>query len=301
MGRLDLSGAAFTTLGLGNGSAAQGLLMVSCQEGQQEQSSKCTRVTWIGHPRGKRARLDLQHFSTPSLAAGNVADWLDSTDMTGFTFERTLKDDGSVGGLLNDWAAQDIVAWLAKDGRCESGAAQPFYPDIYERISRLLTSVGRKAEADEVSTAYWNCELKRSGLQRWLLLFPAWLFIGYGIGAGYFRLLGPVLVAVVAGSILLYKLQAGYEHEGAGKRYGPRGYSYDARSSWARIRQWWRDPKQLGLIYSFSRLLPILPLTGFYGSVVLKHPVLRGYFLFHQILGYVLAIYVAAGLSLLGR
>jgi hypothetical protein len=107
--------------------------------------------------------------------------------------------------------------------------------------------------------------------------------IGYGYGLRYFRSLWWVLGFVVVGTLVLL---------GSG---APRAIAVPI--AWAKAGGWEIFSYLAALtFYSFDLLLPIIRLYEPHYKVVLEG-IAKYYFAFHQLMGYVLASFLIAGLA----
>jgi len=157
------------------------------------------------------------------------------------------------------------VDWLAKDN--------PYTPQPYEQLASVLRNMGHGQEATDV--LYAGSERARDLVfedghyRSWVGQTALKWTIGYGLGFRYFRSFFWVIGLVLIGTLLLRRSG---QNELVDKEY------------------------KLAFFYSLDMLLPIIKLRGAHYDIDLEGKV-RYYFYFHQIMGYVLASFLIAGLS----
>ncbi len=178
-----------------------------------------------------------------------------------FRYERLtpLPRPGQGIGKLRD--AAWYVDWLAQDS---TGSLQP-----YQQLARVLMSYGADATARTVLIA--GRERHREALpwwspERWFLFALRWT-IGYGYGAGELYALLWALLFVLIGTAI-------------------------ARSH-GRILP---NGERLGFWYSLDMLLPGMQLSEWHAKIDLPQCT-RYYFHFHRLAGYILLLFVVAGLT----
>jgi uncharacterized protein YjbI with pentapeptide repeats len=193
--------------------------------------------------------------------------WPEKLDLDGFQYQILGGLDGKV-----DIAARGTkwyMSWLARD---KSYAPQP-----YAQLANVLQSMGYIVEANDIR--YAGRERARafafegSDYLIWAGQAALKYTIGYGLGARYFRVLYWIISFVLIGTLLL---RFSGQHQVAAQAGKP--------------------PMTIGFFYSLDVLLPIIKLRGRHYDVDLAGPV-RYYFYCHQIMGYVLASFLIAGLS----
>jgi hypothetical protein len=133
-------------------------------------------------------------------AIGDTAEenvWPAQLDLDGFVYRR-------VGGYHSD-ADVDItrrgsewfIDWLGRD--------QPYSPQPYEQLAKVLHEMGHAEEANDVLFAgrerARNRAWQEGALGTWLGLWALQLTIGYGYGRGYFRALYWVVGFIALGSL----------------------------------------------------------------------------------------------------
>lgn len=144
-------------------------------------------------------------------------------------------------------------------------SAQP-----YEQAGKVLKESGEFAKADAVLYAGRLRAHKKKGWFKSVKDLLLWALIGYGYFT--FRALISIAVFMISGMVLIK-----YDAVGAGRPL------------------WWRA------FFSFDRLLPIITLDKRFSDQDIETVGIRMYFYFHQIMGYVLATFIAAGVSGLTR
>jgi hypothetical protein len=146
---------------------------------------------------------------------------------------------------------------------------KPYSPEPYQQLAAVLRNQGYLGIADEILYAGKKRETEAAASWRWIELTTSRAFIGYGYYL--FRSLYWALAFVALGTTLLW-----LSHEG------------------------WRISRRYnffyGAIYSFDLLLPIIKLREAHYDIDL-HGWIRYYFYLHKIMGYVLAGFLAAGLT----
>jgi uncharacterized protein YjbI with pentapeptide repeats len=237
-------------------------------------------------------RLVLRNTSVDAI--GDTAEedvWPAQLDLDGFVYRRL---GGYYSGPNVDIATRGsewFVDWLGRD--------QPYSPQPYEQLAKVLQEMGHAEEANEVLFA----GRERARIRAWqdghyLNWLGLWLLrVTIGYGYDYSRTLYCVLGFVVAGSVACIW-----------SRYGPPYRWLAWHSAWTagrRIRELRQLPRRLArkwrfvlltLVYSLDHLLPIIDLSKHYDDIPLRVGA-RYYFCFHIIAGYVLASFLIAGLA----
>ena len=214
------------------------------------------------------AQLILRNTHVGTLQAKDLSSWPDegSLQLDGFTYGRL----GGYEGAFADSPAPDnidYIAWLARNSS--------YTPQPYEHLAAVLRAAGEPTQANRIRyesrererTAAWE-QRDYAGYARWFGLTLLNWTIGYGLGLGYFRALGWILVFTLIGTVALYAF-----------RQGPEGLAAKA-------------------IFSLDRLLPIVQLdeshkeveAGLAGRV-------KYYFYAHKLVGWVLASFLIAALA----
>ncbi len=213
-----------------------------------------------------RSKLTLRNTDVRALQDTPGA-WPDKLELDGFVYGEL----GGYGGVssVSERGPGWYIDWLGRD--------DPFTPQPYEQLASVLQRLGHGEEAGGV--LYAGRERARS-----LALFnghyASWLgqtalkyTIGYGLGIRYFRSLYWVIGLVLLGMAVL-RLTG--QHRVGGE---------DGKSS-----------MKLSFSYSLDMLLPIIRLRDRHYGIDLQG-FARYYFYFHQLMGYVLASFLIAGLS----
>lgn len=185
--------------------------------------------------------------------------WPDTLELEGFTYER-LGGLGAEGTAdIEKRSSAWFIDWLARD---------PTYsPQPYEQLAAVLTEGGQAGKADDV--LYAGRERERTEVAAgldfiWKTALHAFIGHGYKVHRALYWILGFVVLGAVV-------LRVSGE--------GP------------------RNKMPIGLSYSLDTLIPIVRLREYHYSHVDLAGWARYYFYFHQIMGYVLASFLIAGLS----
>jgi uncharacterized protein YjbI with pentapeptide repeats len=261
-GALNFAGAALSSLDL-TGTTIEGPLGVAFP-------------SWSPQWRDD-ARLVLRHASVDVIQdTTEESVWPPQLDLDGLNYRGFGESNVDVATRGSAW----FVNWLAKDN--------PYSPQPYEQLGRVLREMGHGEEANDVLFAGRERARKRacedgpygSCLGLWALR----LTIGYGYGWGYFRSLGWVVFFVALGSGIC-----------VWSRYGPPRWRRTRHSTWRAGWRKWRFPFDT-CIYSLDQLLPIIQLSRHHDDIRLRVGA-RYYFYFHKVMGFVLASFLVAGLA----
>lgn len=167
-----------------------------------------------------------------------------------------------LGGLASH-GASDIIAretsWFKK-----WLGKQDYSPQPYEQLARVLTNAGYSSKASNILYIGRECERNKETNLSWV-----WLTIlKYSIGYGYrnYYAICWVLFFVILGWLILWLSELG---KGNG----------------------------IGIAYSLDMLLPIIKLSESHYNINFTNGWVRWYFYFQQIIGYILALFLIAGLS----
>jgi hypothetical protein len=201
--------------------------------------------------------------------------WPDKTDLKGFTYSR-------LSGLMANRDVKWFKQWLATDS---SPHYQPYdklesiLPNLtkvfslrshslqpYEQLANVLAKAGHKQKADDVMYSGRERERDQATELYWFWLTVLKYFIGYGYRLRYS--LFWVIGLVILGTAVLY-------------------FSTPEGKAIGLIDSFW---------YSADTLLPIIKLLSDEDKIKIGSGI-KYYFYFHKIMGYVLAIYIGAGLS----
>jgi uncharacterized protein YjbI with pentapeptide repeats len=208
-------------------------------------------------------------------------------DLDGFMY-------GHLGGLggesANDIARRDIgwfKEWLKKQ--------QPYSPQPYEQLASVILKAGHKDKAKEI--LYESKERQRTEVAKgtdWLWLTILKLFIGYGYRT-IFYLVCWVMTFTGIGVLLLKLSKKSSLNYSRGSDRGAMPqwiYKYRSRSIVTTIEEF------LPLIaYSFDRFLPLVRLREYNYSKIELRGWLVYYFYFHQMMGFILASLLIAGVT----
>jgi hypothetical protein len=215
--------------------------------------------------------------------------WPRKVELEGFTYDR-WDGLGKIGDTRGKaWARRKWYSnWFKKD--------RTYSPQPYEQLANVLRKTGEPSMAAYV--LYKGRERARSEARvEWrlpgnqTLLLPGWRFIGmtllkwttgYGLGLRYFRCL--VWIAILTG-IGIFVLQNDATVLDA--RTGFSGVLQDGATVHPRFLD--------SFIYSFQKLIPLVEFEKF-DQVQLGHWA-KIYFFVHRTLGYVLALFLGAGLT----
>jgi hypothetical protein len=193
--------------------------------------------------------------------------WPEQVKLDGFTYDRLIgigEDVMHHSRRDSDW----YIRWLEKD---------PTYsPQPYEQLAKVLQKSGEPEIAGDV--LYAGRERARNEAQGLRLIGMSLLkwTTGYGIGLRYFRCLWWVAGFTAIGCAVLYLDVI------------PRG---------AAVPRLVRSGLGFGdsFFYSLQKLIPFLEVEKL--DQVQLGRFARGYFYLHHLVGYVLALFIAAGLS----
>jgi len=222
--------------------------------------------------------------------------WPKKIDLEGFTYDQL---GGLLGGGDGPWNMRKrpsgaYVAWLARD--------QPYSPQPYQQLARVLRETGEPAKANDILYEARKrqqaeaCDGTLRGALGWFGLFLLKWTIGYGLGMRYFRVLAWVILLTLIGAALLHYFGAQSE-----KEWGPL------------------------LFASFDQLLPVVTLDNAHADLfsnktvaapealpqdsgsqaggetveaVLVQPAwLIGYFYVQKLVGWLLGLFLGAGLA----
>ena len=176
-----------------------------------------------------------------------------------FRYERLLPftDTGERVGELRD--ATWYINWLARD--------RPYSFQPYWQLAKTLDAYGEDGKAHKVLIAgRQRLQLPWWSPERWWLWALRWV-IGYGYGTGELQALVCAIPFFVFGGFLArYRAKPG------------------------------ADGKRPGFWYSFDMLLPGMWLDERHANIVLRRGA-RWYFNVHRLVGYLLVLFVVAGLA----
>ena len=206
------------------------------------------------------AKLVLRNTEVDSLQDSPNA-WPNTLELDGFNYSRLGGTDADDTGNM----ATRKIAWLKKWLERQ----KKYSPQPYEQLAKILRKAGYKDKATKIlyeGKKREHRETTRRLSPSWWWLTFQWLFIGYGYRN--FQVIIWILALWGSGMLILHV------------------YGQDA----AHNMKYW------GLAYSIDMLLPIIELHKPHYEIILDGFV-RGYFYIQKILGYVLALFLIAGLS----
>ena len=215
----------------------------------------------LGAPAARWGRASHLNLSNTEVAVVNdLPDaWPDALVLEGFTYARLGGSETEDGDDLADRNVDWFKDWLRKEER--------YSPQPYEQLATVLRDAGHGDKASDILYASrqrsWG---NSSGFQRISLTLQD-LFIGYGYRLE--RTFYWLLFFVALGAVVLTF---------AGQGPAPRKL-------------------QDRLSYSLDLLLPIVRLREAHYNEVNLQGGARYYFFVHQLMGYVLALFLAAGVS----
>jgi len=241
------------------------------------------------HPPTKwleKAKLTLRNTEVGAIQDLPTA-WPNELDLDGFIY-------GHLGGLggdgANDIARREIVwfkEWLEKQ--------QPYSPQPYAQLATVILDAGHKDKAKEI--LYESKDRQRTEVAKgtdWLWLTILKILIGYG-----YRTISYLVCWVVAFTgigVLVLKLSKESSliySSGSDRGAMPQWvYKYCPRSIVTTMEEF------LPLIaYSFDRFLPLVRLRDYNYSKIELRGWLVYYFYFHQMMGFILASLLIAGVT----
>ena len=211
--------------------------------------------------------------------------WPQALQLEGFTY-------GQLGGLLGAGEEADMMArpaasylqWLARDPSSS--------PQRYEHLARFFRQAGEPRKANDI--LYEARERRRritlsnvddhgrAKKRNWFEALGLWLLcwtVGYGLGRRYFRVLWWIGVLILLGGLLLIYV------------------GQHSLASWPAL-----------FFASFDQLLPIITLDKAHDALIFGNPsakppvapqpdLVRFYFYFYKIIGWVLGSFIVAGLA----
>jgi hypothetical protein len=226
------------------------------------------RLGWSNAPKWQPGSTLTLRNATVGALQGLRNAWPDALELDGFTYT-------FLGGAFTDYKSnmgRHETAWFK-----QWLARQPRYsPQPYEYLASILEKIGRKDDARAIR--YTSRERERSNAEglRWWWLSALKVFIGYGYR--YWHALFWTIGMVMLGMIVLWKVNL-----------GPKGRK---PAGWrARVSN-----TPYVFFYSLGKLLPIVKLDKRHDEPISINWV-QYYFYVHQLIGYVLAFFLVAGLS----
>ncbi len=188
-----------------------------------------------------------------------------------FAWQTSIKLDG----LVYEQLGGDFVGnqpMLARDSQWFIDFLElesDYSPQPYKQLADKLKQNGQPDKANDVLYSGKERERRQAGWLSWIWLTSLKYAIGYGFGNYIFRVCYWILFFVLVGGVVTW-----LDSEGRGKGRGP---------LWS-------------LFYSFDRLLPIIELSKEHGEIEMLGPG-KYYYYWHVLAGYVLALFLVAGIS----
>jgi hypothetical protein len=189
--------------------------------------------------------------------------WPARLDLRGFSYQ-FLVEGSHLRGDPDRSAAKDVDLYLQWLGR-----SHPWSPQPYHYLAQLLTANGAREQAREIIFAGKEAERKRAGGWKYIIATLSLWIIGHGYHAA--RLFYSIIVLLIVGVLVL-------QLSGEARKYA----------------------LGTGISFCLDLLLPILKLRAKHYNIDLRAGV-RHYFYFHQLMGYVLAFFIVANLSAIGK
>jgi hypothetical protein len=236
--------------------------LTSTQVGGEFRLGWNTPLTWQPD-----ATLVLRNTTVGSLQILPNA-WPHTLELDGFTYASLGWSDTDGMRDMGNRQIAWLEGWLAKQSR--------YSPHCYEHLASILEKAGRKDDARAIR--YTSRERERSNAKgfQWWLLTGLKTTIGYGYRYQYtlYWTIGWVAIGMLVLAI-------------------------------SHLEPWGRKPASLRegvsytldiFFYSLGKLLPIVKLDKRYDEPIPVHWV-QYYFYIHQLIGYVLAFFLIAGLT----
>jgi hypothetical protein len=246
-GTLKFAGAEFTALDL-SATRIDGVLVLSSPPYRNEGGHLSLRDTLAGV-----LQMDWNDREADVWPKGSL-------QLDGFTYER-------LGFGSNATPAREVnlyADWLNSDAS--------YNPQPYEHLAAVLRKAGEPTEANRIlydsrerdREAAWE----QNDYARWLLLTLLKWSIGYGLGLGYFRAVGWIVVVTLIGTAVLFF------------------FTHKPRGAFPRV------------FFSLDRLLPIVQLDAGSSEVEAEFkPGVKYYFYAHKLVGWALASFLIAGFA----
>jgi hypothetical protein len=241
---------------------------------------------------GDGSILDLRNLRVGALQAGGPEVWpkKENLYLDGLIYER-------LGGVrINDargmghWTGKEYVDWLS---RMKILSLQP-----YELTGKILREMGRKGEAEEVLLAgRERLREQEGGVTAFLLNY----LIGHGFAYG--RALFWVAVMTMLGALLIFVSPSNRAVPPLwlGEPTPPPGWTSHKVPDWLvalrnGLARFFYSRFSRCIFYSFEMLIPLVKLCDAHS----KHDprgLVRYYFYFHRMFGWVLASFIVAGVT----
>lgn len=187
-------------------------------------------------------------------------DWDKGINLDGFRYNQ-LGGDVLVETPMLSRDANWYIEFLALQNN--------YSPQPYKFLAEKLRENGQTEKAEKVLYAGRNRERENSGVIRWSWLTIQKYVIGYGIGNYIFYVCYWIFIFVLLGTVVIYMSEEG--------KKGERGIT------WA-------------IFYSVDKLLPIIKLNKEHEDLM-PTGLAKYYFYVHIFAGYVLALFLVAGIS----
>ena len=181
-------------------------------------------------------------------------------DLSGFTYQKIEND-------INKKWHDDVITGFRRIS---------FTPQPYKQLADTLNDMAHKNKANGIQIAKLDHKFEHTDdlmTKIKLMIFKVSIGYGHGYALGYFNSLAFALSFILFGILVLR-----HERRKTSNKDNKSGYLDD-------------------LFYSLDSLLPIITLNKQHEEVQHKIQSIRYYFYFHKIMGYILALIIAAGLS----
>jgi len=186
--------------------------------------------------------------------------WPPKLDLRGFTYQFIIEAANQKNNGAGSPGSEDVdlyLRWLER--------STPWSPQPYHYLAQLLKAKGAEDTSREILFAAAEKERVLARGWRYFLKSLNWLIIGHGYHLN--RLFYSIALLLLASTLVIQ-------------------LSGEAR----------KHKLGLGVSFCLDLLLPVLKLREWHYEIDLR-PGVRHYFYFHQIMGYVLASFLIAGLS----
>jgi hypothetical protein len=260
IGQLELDGATIASLNLSGSSIERELRLVP--------------LIWSGD-----GRLILRNTHV-SVLHDSDSGWPKSVALDGFTYDRLggVEENADTHRSRQDRSSGWYTRWLEKD--------RTYSPQPYEQLAGVLRKNGDPAMAADVLYAgrerarcearnTWRLPGRWTALLRFIGMTLLKWTIGYGLGLRYFRCLWWIIGITALGMAVLY--------------FG--ATVLDTNTGLTKAQLGFGD----SLVFSLQKLIPLVQFEKFDQVQLVSFT--RWYFYIHQLAGYVLALFLGAGLS----
>ena len=216
--------------------------------------------------------------------------WPQQLEMREFVYKTTFSSDPESSDLneaLTSRSGEWLKSWLSKQA--------PYSPQPYKQLASVLQSSGYKEKANEILFENKERELSSTtGIWNWTSLAFYRFISGYGIYPLYYAWIW-TCVFVLGGCLLLYCSQNPFKkpHSSAPASFVPGFIERIVPGSWIpSVNQF-----AIIFIYSLDRFLPGVRLQEHIEPHILPTGKVWYWFQFQQVMGYVVAVFLIAGLS----